>query len=708
MQSATTGIRTPVDRFFEFSLLGLLASGYLAVVGSGLLDTPTVVLTAAALLLRGLLVSGLIDYAIPSKLVAAVTIGYMGFYPVDYEFLSKSFVPATVHLVFFIAIVKILTASTNRDYFFVKLIAFMELLAACVLSSSINFFLFLSLFLLLGVATFASSEIRRSAQKAVGTRRTPARAISFRLAGVAVFVSAGILVLTGALFFLLPRTARAAFQHLLSHRYHLAGFSNEVSLGEIGEIKRRDTPVMHVRFDPAHDHPPLLRWRGTALAHFDGRRWFNRDWRGDPLRPSPNGLTLSDWRPGKGLSYAVHINDVSLDGVLFFVGTPQSLRIDAPLILHTPVDSYRVISGNVTGLNYSAYSYLEQPPYWMPGDADAAPDELDPDARKVYLALPPLDIRIWTLTKSVTTGQRTAEAKARTIERYLRSTYQYTLELPKVEAAEPLANFLFRRKKGHCEYFASAMAVMLRTAGIPSRVVTGFFGGIYNPVSGWQVIRASDAHSWVEAYIPRRGWTTFDPTPPDPHPAGVSLWTRLGFYVDAAEVFWQDWVIDYNLDRQLLLASQMERSSHNWRLSWLDDLGSSLSSWKVKAANAAAFYGAFLVPALVFAFLAIWFRADAARWWRNHRRFRNVQRGEVRRSDATLLYERMLRQLKRRGIEKPAWLTPGEFAHAVSDPGLAILVEDITTAYNELRFGGIPEAGGRMVELLGRLESFGA
>ena len=69
--------------------------------------------------------------------MAAATIGYMGFYPIDFEWVSKSFVPATVHLVFFIAIVKILTASTNRDYFFVKLIAFMELLAACVLSSSV-------------------------------------------------------------------------------------------------------------------------------------------------------------------------------------------------------------------------------------------------------------------------------------------------------------------------------------------------------------------------------------------------------------------------------------------------------------------------------------------------------------------------------------------------------------------------------------------
>ncbi len=703
MQSSPTGIHTPVDRFFEFSLLGLLASGYLAVVGSGLLDLPTSVLTAAALLLRALFVSGIVDYAIPPKLVAAATIGYMGFYPIDFEWVSRSFVPATVHLVFFIAIVKILTATTNRDYFFVKLIAFMELLAACVLSSSVHFFLFLSLFLLLGVATFASSEIRQSAQKAVAGRSLPRRPVAFRLAAVTVFVSAGILVLTGALFFLLPRTARAAFQHLLSHRYHIAGFSNEVSLGAIGEIKRQDTPVMHVKFDPAHERPPLLRWRGTALAHFDGHRWFNRDWRGDQLRPSPNGLTLSGYRDAKGLSYAVHMNDIRLDGVLFFAGTPQSLQIDVPLILRTPVDSYRVISGGADGLNYSAYSYLEPPPGWKPRDREALPDVLPSDARKLYLSLPPVDARIFSLTQAITAGEPAPEAQARAIENYLRTTYQYTLELPKVEAADPLANFLFNRRKGHCEYFASAMAVMLRTSGIPSRVVTGFFGGIYNPISGWQVIRASDAHSWVEAYIPRRGWTTFDPTPPDPNPPGVSLWTRLGFYVDAADVFWQDWVIGYNLDRQLLLASRMERSGRNFRMGWLDDLGGSAGAWKSSAVATAALYSACIVPAFVVLFLTIRFRGDVLRWWRNRRRLRHAQRGVVHRTDATLLYERMLRQLKRHGIEKPAWLTPWEFAQAVSDPALAILVEDITSAYNELRFGGSTEAGARMIELLGRL-----
>ncbi|MGI8746467.1 MAG: transglutaminase TgpA family protein [Bryobacteraceae bacterium] len=706
MHATTTGLRSPVDRFFEFSLLGLLTSGYLAVVGSGYLDTPTVLLTAAALLLRGLLVSGLIQYRIPPGVIAAVTLGYMGFYPVDYAFVSRAFLPATVHLVFFIAIVKILTATTNRDYIFVKLIAFMELLAACVLSSSINFFLFLALFLLLGVATFASSEIRRSAQT-LGAARAATPRVSFRLASATLFVSTGILLLTGALFFLLPRTARAAFQHLLSHRYHIAGFSNEISLGEIGEIKKQDTPVMHVKMDPGQERLPVLRWRGSALAQFDGRRWYNTRWRGDVLRPNSSGqLRLSGWRPDKGISYAVHLNDVSLDGILFFAGTPQSLHIDAPLILRTPVDSYRLISGGSTYLNYEVFSYLDPSgpdPAGRTGDPAPA---LSTEDRSLYLRLPSLDPRISTLTQSISAIAKSPDEKARVIESYLRRTYQYTLELPQTEAADPIANFLFRRRKGHCEYFASSMAVMLRTIGIPSRVVTGFLGGLYNPISGWQVIRASDAHSWVEAYIPHLGWTTFDPTPPDPHPPAPSVFSRLGLYVDAAEVFWQDWVINYNLDRQLVLASQMEQSGHNLRMSWIDDLTSPWPSWKSKAASDfGSVYGILAIPALVVVILLARYGARGRRWWHTRLRIRKLKRGQVHRTDATMLYERMLKALRRRGIEKPDWLTPSEFARVVGEPALSILVADITLAYNELRFGGKPEAGVRMMAMLSRLES---
>src|SRR5205823_4276291 len=128
--------------------------------------------------------------------------------------------------------------------------------------------------------------------------------------------------------------------------------------------------------------------------------------------------------------------------------------------------------------------------------------------------------RIPELARSLTAASLTDLERARAIERALRTGYGYTLELPATEEADPLAHFLFSRRKGHCEYFASAMAVLLRSIGIPARLATGFQSGVYNSISDLWLIRTRDAHSWVEAWIPGRGWTTFDPTPADPGSSG--------------------------------------------------------------------------------------------------------------------------------------------------------------------------------------------
>src|SRR5579884_2695728 len=144
MARASTNATSPVERFFQFSVLGLVASGYLAVAGSGVLDVPTTLLMVAALGVRSLFSAGLIYYQIPVRVINLVTLAYMVFYAVDEMWISRSLIPATVHLVFFLAIIKVLTAHTNRDYLLLKLIAFMELLAACILSSNLNFFLFLA------------------------------------------------------------------------------------------------------------------------------------------------------------------------------------------------------------------------------------------------------------------------------------------------------------------------------------------------------------------------------------------------------------------------------------------------------------------------------------------------------------------------------------------------------------------------------------
>src|SRR5215472_3732609 len=251
-----------VERFFELSVLGLVASGFLAVAGSGYLDGPTLWLTSTGLLLRALLILGVVRFKISERFLTIATLAYAGFFPLDYLFFSRGFLEATVHLIFFLAVMKILSARTNRDFLFTSTIAFLELLAAAILSANLNFFLFLALFLFFAMAAFTSSEIRRAMEKPQQVARSGLRRFHPRLGALTAFATMGILSLTAGLFFMLPRTADAAFRHFISHRIFLPGFSNQVLLGQIGEIKTSSRAVMHIRVDTP-GAPRNLKWRGA-------------------------------------------------------------------------------------------------------------------------------------------------------------------------------------------------------------------------------------------------------------------------------------------------------------------------------------------------------------------------------------------------------------------------------------------------------------
>lgn len=698
--SASTG--QTVDRLFELCLLGMVASGYCAVAGSGYLDLSTVLITAAALLVRFTKATGFLKLPFPPIAVTVATLAYIGFYPLDYLFLSKEFLAATVHLVFFLTITKLLTAETERDYTYLTVIAFLELLAASILNGHISFFVFLALFLLFAAGAFTSSEIRRSMRTDVRIVRGGLVGIRPRLIALTLSLSFGVLAMTGGLFFFLPRTARAAFQHLVPERYHLPGFSSEITLGQLGEIKRQATAVMHVRFLSA-THPEGLKWRGMALSTFDGKRWYN-----DPLvhytpirteRSHYVRLVEDMQRPpvAHRFAYEVHLKDFGTD-TLFFAGVPEFVSTSVPLIRRAPSGTIRLPPGtSASGVSYSAHAYVEA------GD-NRRWDQLGSIERAEYLNLPILDPRIHRLAHEMTAAAATPEARAAAIEQRLRSDYGYTLTLLSQEVPDPLAHFLFERKKGHCEYFASSMAVMLRVLKIPSRVVTGFQSGLYNPISGQQVIRTSDAHSWVEAYLPGRGWTTFDPTPPDPGgSAGGDLLTRVNLYFDAAETFWQDWIVNYDFDHQLVLATRVQESSRS--TNWADS-----ASTAVRAAFAGALeflkkYGAQLGATVVLMVLTVLYGPAILTTWKALWRVRRVKSGNAQVSDATLLYNRMLKALVRRGIEKPAWLTPGEFANTLPTGDLGSAVTDFTRAYQAMRFGGRLDAAPRMLSLLESIEA---
>lgn len=674
-----------VERFYQLAVLGLVASGYAGVALTGYLDNPTLLFMGLALLARALQIFGVIRLVLPAPLVEICALACIVYYPIDYLWLSRDFLLATVHMIIFLAVLKILSARTQRDHFYALSIGFLELLASAMLSTGMSFFLVLAVFLCCLIAALTGGEIRRAAGKPQVIAQTARLRIAPRLAVLAFALTAGILIITAGMFFLLPRTASAALRGLGRHNVHLSGFSTEVHLGEVGELQFDTRTIMRVKPYEGKQLPPGLKWRGMALSRFDGHTWTAPD--SSQKLITHEGVvqvaTDEERRLRKEIVlYRVDLNPVDSDAI-FIAGLPQFLNVGVTQLYRADGGGYRLGFIPSEIIRYEVSSAIATP--HAPGGFT-----LDDLEREQYLQLPPLDPRIPELAREFA-GQGPVEECVRSVERHLRRDYSYSLQFPSVRPRDPLADFLFNRKKGHCEYFASSMAVMLRTLGIPSRVVNGFAGGAYNPVSDLYMIRASDAHSWVEAFINGKGWMTFDPTPPAPA-SSPSLMTAIGFYLDAADAFWQDWVLNYDLARQFVLGADIELGLRDLTWFWHP------ASPRVPTMNRETVVK-YIVPGVLLVFAVVMLIVFGRSWMESARSYwqvRRIRAGRAVPGDAAILYERMLRMMKKRGYEKPAWFTPIEFAATVRQRSL----DEFTEAYNALRYGGDTTAAERMKTIL--------
>jgi hypothetical protein len=264
---------------------------------------------------------------------------------------------------------------------------------------------------------------------------------------------------------------------------------------------------------------------------------------------------------------------------------------------------------------------------------------------------------------------------------------------------------VLKSKQGYCEYFAAAMALMLRTVEIPSRLVNGFQTGSYNRVVNDFVVRARDAHTWVEVYFPGYGWIPFDPTPADPNQV-AKTWGAMDDYLDALSVFWSEWIINYDFGHQVRLAREIDRQS--WQLQQtlhgrLRDLqrqsaamAGRIESWLVGHK--------WLVLCLTFTLLCglalAVTEASLARlrllWlWRFRR-----QDASLSPHEATVVYEGLLQILRKKGFLRRASQTPREFALQIAGTPLGSDVQEFTELYSSLRFGRAPVSLARLRQLM--------
>ncbi|MGA8489209.1 MAG: DUF3488 and transglutaminase-like domain-containing protein [Terriglobales bacterium] len=712
-QSEVTSLPTAVQRYFEIALYLLVLCGFGTLVSTGSLDLPTVLLVGAAILFRGYLLAARRTLLIPEKWTTTLTLGYVAFYLADYFVFSGLFVTATVHLVLFVLVVRLFSTRRDRDYYFLAVISFLMVLAAAVLTVDSTFLLAFAAFMLMAVVVCILMEMRHATGKATVRANSSSddlghRQMAFSLAGASPLLAFLIMLGAGAIFFVLPRISTGYLSAFARSHEFSTGFSDQVQLGQIGEIQQSNSVVMHIQIDGDTQGAYDLKWRGVTLNVFDGKTWFNPHAQHVVASAGSGRFLLlqngAQWRrfqPAGG-SQLIHyrvLMEPLISNVFFLAPTPRLVQGNYRLLSMDNGDAVFDLDPEHPVGRYEATSDIAQPSL---SQLRAASNDYPPEILLNYLQLPRVDDRVLPLAKQVTASTDNNYDKAAAVERYLRTHFGYTLQLPRTVPRDPVANFLFERKQGHCEYFASAMAIMLRTLGIPSRVVNGFRTGEFNDLTSQYVVRGSNAHSWVEAYFPGYGWISFDPTPAAPVQVHTG-WGRSLLYLDALASFWREWIINYDVGHQYNLGRAATRNSLEWLqrargwarrhhealLNAARRTSRTISASPAKWGLTGAVVGLLLVLA-----------ANAGKLWRAFRSRRVAARPEKSPSlAATIWYERMTRMLARKGWNKAPAHTPREFLILISDEATRKSVAEFIRHYESARFGGSAEDAQRLPEL---------
>lgn len=335
---------------------------------------------------------------------------------------------------------------------------------------------------------------------------------------------------------------------------HTTGFSDNLELGGFGTI--RDDRRVVIRMipsapieDPERILPMVLR--GTSFDRYEEGRWSRSD--------SPAREYILSKQP-IGIARPPYAEDELRFTIL-------SELIDESVLL-VPINTLRLersLSGTGTAVQRVEFRRgvdlrTKEAPSSVRrydaivGDFESSRLYTDQNLER-YLQMPPGLERLAALAKEITADAKDPGAKARAIDAYLKGgRFDYTLELSTAEGIDPIEDFLFERLAGHCEYFSTAMTLMLRAVGVPARNVTGFVGGRWNEYGDYLAVQNGDAHSWVEAYLDG-AFLRFDPTPPARADFGLEedLFAKMQALIDSLRMLWDEKVVGYNLHDQRAL-----------------------------------------------------------------------------------------------------------------------------------------------------------
>lgn len=587
----------------------------------------------------------------------------------------------------------------------IAMLAFLQLCAATVLSTELAYGIAFFGFVVVAPWMLALTHLRGEIETHAPVENDASRAehirkmlASERLVGLPFLLgtaalSVPLFALTAILFVAFPRVGLGLISFGRGNPTHVSGFGGDVELGQVGLV--RDDPRVILRVQPPGlpANPPIrasIRMRGTSFDRYDGRRWTRS------LRDAVTiGRTDSLYRlirePNRTRDSMVSIVLDHLDEPVVFL-PDRTVAIEIPprvqsgieigrRILIEPGLDVRYSDDDAMGLRYRA---------WVAPDAsEGGREPLSAEMARHYLQLPEGHERIRALAHEWTQGAEGDRERAEMIFAELR-TFEYSLDMRDPGGRPPLEMFLFDWRAGHCEYFSSSMAIMLRTLGVPTRNVTGFLGGRWNEWGRWYSLTNGDAHSWVEVWLDGEGWVTFDPTPPARANIALStgLIADLTAMIDAIRTRWEEDVVAYDLRAQRSLARGV--------IEWLRGLGAErdgsdgrpLQGEGERASEPATPWtrAMFILAGLVVAPFIL--RAIIRR--NRNRRGRNALVPEAAR-EVVAIYQALDRVLTTKNKARPAGRTPREHADWLSDEGFvhAAEVDEITARYLEVRYGGV-------------------
>ncbi|HKQ70231.1 MAG TPA: DUF3488 and transglutaminase-like domain-containing protein, partial [Polyangiaceae bacterium] len=382
---------------------------------------------------------------------------------------------------------------------------------------------------------------------------------------VTCLLSIPIFWFTAGLFVLFPRVGLSFLLLSKPHSGRMVGFSEHVDLGEVGTLRTDPTIALRIEI-PDLPNPPLrlaMHLRGAAFDTYDGRSWSRSQSQRD-VTSHDGGILWMRRAPDPSRDHIWRVDLEPIDPPVLFaplnaVAMQVRQRGDPVLnprleIWSEPEGGFRYKGSDERGVRYNIY---------LGTDPEAPVEPLSRADEERYTALPhSVTDRVRRLARQVVKEGASPFEKARAIENHLRRSYAYDLSSPAGKAADPLDDFLFTSQRGHCEFYSTAMVVLLRELKVPSRNVTGFIGGSYNRFGHYYAVRQGDAHSWVEVFLPDHGWQMFDPTPPADAAPRSDLSGFLAFVRDIVEATGQRWdryVVGYDLRQQVYLFESISR-----------------------------------------------------------------------------------------------------------------------------------------------------